>query len=63
MTQQIARDVETSKEKDDKRGVRVIPDYAEAHEAAKDNSFVKQTWVETETVKKEIQELIKKLGN
>jgi hypothetical protein len=63
MTEQIARDVETSKEKDDKRGVRVIPDYAEAHEAAKDNSFVKQTWIETETVKKEIQELIKKLGN
>ncbi|MBN1902357.1 DUF4954 family protein [Candidatus Sumerlaeota bacterium] len=63
MTVQIAKDVEDSKAKDDKRGVRVIPDYAEAHEAAKDNSFVKQTWAETEATKKEIEELIKKLGN
>ena len=61
MSLKIAQDVEDSKAKDDKRGVRVIPDYAEAHEAAKDNSFVKETNAEAEKTKKEIQELIAKL--
>jgi len=61
MTIKIAQDVEESKAKDDHRGVRVIPDYAEAHEAAKDNSFVKETNKEAEAVKKEINALIAKL--
>jgi len=61
MTVSIAKDVEESKAKDDKRGVRVIPDYAEAHEAAKDNSFVKETNAEAEKTKKEIEDLIAKL--
>ena len=62
MSEKIAKDVEDSKAKDDRRGPRVIPDYAEAHEAAKDNSFVKQTWEETEQIKKEVAGLIEKLG-
>jgi len=62
MIVKIAEDVEGSKAKDDRRGVRIIPDYAEAHESAKDNSFVKQTWEETEAEKKEIEELTAKLG-
>lgn len=61
MTIKIAQDVEESKAKDDNRGVRIIPDYAEAHEAAKDNSFVKETNKEAEAVKKEINALIAKL--
>jgi len=61
MTMKIAKDVEESKAKDDKRGVRVIPDYAEAHEAAKDNSFVRETNAEAEKTKKEVEDLIAKL--
>ena len=57
----IARDVEESKAKDDRRGVRVIPDYAEAHEAAKDNAFVKETLAEAEKIRNEVQNLIAKL--
>ena len=61
MCVKIARDVEESKAKDDKRGVRVIPDYAEAHEAAKDNAFVKETLAEAEKTKIKVQNLIAKL--
>jgi len=61
MTIKIAQNVEESKAKDDNRGVRIIPDYAEAHEAAKDNSFVKETNKEAEGIKKEINALIAKL--
>ena len=62
MTEKIAQDVESSKAKDDKRGARIIPDYAEAHEPAKENSFVQQTWEETEEIKKEIKDLVSKVG-
>lgn len=62
MCEKIAQDVEDSKAKDDKRGARVIPDYAEAHEAAAENSFVKTTWEETNKIKADVEELIKKLG-
>jgi hypothetical protein len=61
MCVKIARDVEESKAKDDRRGVRVIPDYAEAHEAAKDNAFVKETLAEAEKIRNEVQNLIAKL--
>ena len=62
ITDKIAKDVEGSKAKDDKRGVRVIPDYAEAHEPAHENSFVKQTLAEAAEIKKQIDQLVKKLG-
>jgi len=62
ITEEIAQAVETSKAKDDKRGVRVIPDYAEAHEPAQENSFVKQTLAEAAEIKKQIDQLVKKLG-
>jgi len=61
MCARIAGDVEESKAKDDRRGVRVIPDYAEAHEAAKDNAFVKEILAEAEKIKSEVQKLIAKL--
>ena len=61
MFKQIAEAVETAKAKDDRRGVRIIPDYAYAHTPAKENSFVKQTWTEYEEAAKKIDEIINKL--
>jgi len=52
--QQIAKDTQESKEKDDQRGARIIKDYAEAHKPAKNDSFVKETH---ETVAKQCAEI------
>ena len=56
--QRIASDVQTSKEKDDRRGAEVIEDYDEAHKPAKDDSFVKETWGATAKLKEEVQSLL-----
>jgi len=61
MQEEIAKSVQSSKEKDDIRGARIITDYAEAHAPASDDSFVKQTHGETQTMKKEIEKLLSKL--
>ncbi len=55
MQKKIAEDVSVSKAKDDIRGARIIGDYAEAHEPASENSFVKKTLAETEALVKEIE--------
>ncbi|RJP62161.1 MAG: DUF4954 family protein [Candidatus Auribacter fodinae] len=59
MENQIAASVRISKEKDDKRGAEIIPDYNDSHELAKDNSFVKQTQKEADELNAELQKLIK----
>ena len=59
--EKIARDTQESKEKDDQRGVRIIPDYAEAHAPAKDDSFVKETHKVTAALKTEVEALLAKL--
>lgn len=59
MQEKIAKDVQVSKEKDDIRGARIIPDYPEAHPPAVEDSFVKQTHQETAQLKKEIEALLK----
>lgn len=59
MQERIAQDVQVSKEKDDKRGARIIPDYPEAHAPAAEDSFVKQTHAETAQLKKEVEKLLK----
>ncbi|MBI3614989.1 MAG: DUF4954 family protein [Candidatus Omnitrophica bacterium] len=58
MQEKIAEDVQSSKEKDDKRGAEVIEDYAAAHKPASQDSFVKETWGFTEQLKKEVQQII-----
>ena len=63
MQEQIANDVQISKEKDDKRGARVIKDYPEAHKPASEDAFVKETWEQTNRIKKEIQNIIGKIWN
>ena len=62
MQEKIAQDVQVSKEKDDKRGAKIIEDYAFAHPAAQEDSFVKQTWEETRKMQREISALIKETG-
>lgn len=62
MQERIAQDVQVSKEKDDKRGAKIIEDYAFAHPAACDDGFVKQTHEETKKMQREIAVLIKEIG-
>ncbi len=62
MQENIANQVQTSKEKDDRRGEKIIEDYASAHAPAKDDGFVKQVWEEARQMDKEISVLIKALG-
>ncbi len=61
MEKKVAEDVEESKRKDDKRGARIIPDYADAHTPAAEDSFVKQTWEEFHAIEKEIRTLLESL--
>lgn len=56
--EKIARDVQSSKEKDDHRGVRIIPDYAHAHAPAANDGFVKETWKVTQELKANCEKLI-----
>ena len=57
----IAEAVETSKAKDDKRGARIIDDYAEAHAPAAEDSFVKRTHEATAALKAEVEKIISQL--
>jgi len=61
MEQKIAECVQESKEKDDKRGASIIPDYSEAHSPASEDGFVKETWKKTKEIQEEIKNLIAKL--
>ena len=56
--EQVARDVQSSKEKDDHRGVRIIPDYASAHPEAIEDGFVKETWRITQELKLGVKKLL-----
>jgi hypothetical protein len=62
MQEKIAHDVQSSKEKDDKRGARVIADYADAHPPASEDNFVKETWKATEELKKEVESILAQLS-
>lgn len=62
MQEKIAHDVQSSKEKDDKRGARIIADYADAHAPASEDSFVKETWEVTGQLKREVEEIVARLG-
>jgi len=55
--EKIADQVQSSKEKDDRRGAEVISDYSEAHPPASEDSFVRETRKATETLKQEVQRL------
>ncbi len=54
----IVENIKVSKEKDDRRGKRIIPDYEIAHTLAADDSFVKESQAELENLKKEFGKVI-----
>ncbi len=54
----ISDDVKTAKEKDDRRGRKIIPDYEYAHTLAEDDGFVNQTIEETKKEISEIEDLL-----
>ena len=60
---QIAGSIQSSKEKDDRRGARIIPDYSSAHPAAPDDAVVKEAWAELESSEGEVERLIAALGD
>lgn len=62
MQERIAADVQSSKEKDDKRGAEVIEDYPQAHKPASQDSFIKETWAVTEKLKQDVQRLLAAVG-
>jgi carbonic anhydrase/acetyltransferase-like protein (isoleucine patch superfamily) len=59
--EKVANDVQVSKEKDDRRGVRTIPDYVHAHVLAADDGFVKETWEATRKLKADVEALLARL--
>src|SRR5262249_39976391 len=61
LLEQVARDVEGSKARDDERGARIIDDYAEAHTPAADDPVVRQTWEETRRLQGEVESLLARL--
>jgi hypothetical protein len=58
MFEQIARDVEASKARDDERGPRIIEDYAQVHVPAADDPLVRQTWEDARRMRREVEELV-----
>jgi len=63
MLENIARNVEQSKARDDERGARIIDDYGEAHVEAATDSFVRQAWEEVDNLKREVDSLLERLEN
>jgi hypothetical protein len=59
--EKVAKDVQVSKEKDDNRGARIIPDYNFAHAPAEQDGFVKETWEATKKLKADVEALLAQL--
>jgi NDP-sugar pyrophosphorylase family protein len=57
----MCADTQLSKEKDNFRGLRIIPDFAEIHDPAAEDPFIRATVQETEDLQSDIDELLKKL--
>ncbi|MGE3803784.1 MAG: DUF4954 family protein [Gemmataceae bacterium] len=61
MIEELARDVERSKAKDDERGRRILEDYADTHVPAERDAFVQQTWAEARTAAAAVAQTLKQL--
>ncbi|MCY3021806.1 MAG: DUF4954 family protein [Planctomycetota bacterium] len=59
--EKMAADMLLAKEKDDFRGVRIVPDYMMVHVPAKDDPFVRVTQHETGELEAEVAELLRQL--
>lgn len=58
----LADQVRTSKEKDDKRGERLLDDYRETHTAAANDKFVKQSAAAAVKLQQEVEALLPQLS-
>jgi hypothetical protein len=61
LTDKMVEDIRVSKEKDDFRGARIIPDYIHAHAPAAQDAFVETAYKEAAELKHEIEGFLKKL--
>ena len=61
MYEKVAADTLLTKEKDDFRGVRIIPDYATIHIPAREDTFVRITQQEAVEQKEEIESILKQI--
>jgi hypothetical protein len=56
--ERVAREVEESKARDDRRGARIHDDYTLVHTPAGQDELVQQTWAETRRLQAEIEEVL-----
>jgi hypothetical protein len=54
----MAREVEESKARDDRRGARIIEDYALVHTPAERDECVRQCWDQTRRLQAEVETLL-----
>ncbi|MBN9520036.1 DUF4954 family protein [bacterium] len=57
MADRVARDVERARQRDDARGVRIIPDYADVHPPVGDDPVVRAARAEAEAIRDAVQSL------
>lgn len=60
MHERVARNIQLSKEKDDGRGARIIPDYQYIHKPAGEDPFIVDFWEQTKKEIARVNELIQK---
>ncbi len=58
MLEKTARDVEESKARDDRRGARILDDYAEVHAPAAQDEWVRRAWEEARRLQAEVGALL-----
>ncbi len=62
MHERVAQSTQLSKEKDDGRGVHIIPDYQHAHRPAREDPFIVETWEDARRNIARIWQTVKRLG-
>lgn len=60
-SEKVSADTLLSKDKDDFRGVRIIPDYADVHVPASDDPFVKATRQEAAELKADVEAILNRM--
>lgn len=58
MADRVARDVERARQRDDARGVRIIPDYADVHPPVADDPVVRAAWASAHAVRDAVRLLV-----
>jgi hypothetical protein len=56
--EKTARDIESSKARDDERGKRIIPDYEDHHILAHEHPFIRAYCAEVEAIADEVYDIL-----